>query len=207
MSTIYPTHYTCTDTECSVGTGIETSAANAIDVNSIGIVVIPEFHDNLPVTSVGKFAFRLARNILEVKIEAKIKTIGERSFSDMSGLRIINIPETVTKIDKCGLQFSTEGLSNGTSLIIFEGKSSLESIGEEVFGFRTKVIIKYTKTKSPSCASNAFSRVKTVEIYSPNIFLFCGKYKTKLSVMKTCNKAKNISMNIMSFSIFICFSS
>lgn len=208
MSIVNPKTYVCTSSSCTVGSGDSSKFPNAIASTDIGIVVIPKLYNGTPVTSVGHSAFRLANRICEVKIYAELTMIGQRAFSDMISLRTINIPETLTKIDEFGLQFSNSGISNGTVFIIFEGKSSLSYIGQEVFGYKTKVVINYTSTKSPKCASSAFRGTENALIYAPTSFLFCEKYKTKpWTQNNTCRKAnssKRSAFNIYIISSLLC---
>ena len=199
MTIVYPDNYACSATECSVGTGIS-EYYNAFNSNKNGIVVIPKYHEELPVTSIGKYAFRFAREITEVKIEARIEYIEERAFSDMNGLQKINIPSSVKRIGNYGLQFSAGGTTQGTVFITFEAKSLLEYIGNEVFGFKTKVVILFTGNKSPQCASNAFTGTKIIQIYSPTSFKFCGIYQT--SVLSTVSSSIS-SRKVILYSIII----
>ena len=204
MTIIYPKNYACTATECSVGTGSTSNYPSAIDINDKEIVVIPKYYNDLPVTAVGKYAFKNACGITEVRIDAQIVLIDERSFSDMKNLRKMNIPESVTRIGEYAIQFYGSGTSEGVVNIIFNGKSSLTYIGAEGFGYKAKVVIKFTGTSSPTCASKAFYQTNVVEIYSPVSFMFCNKYKTQiLKTPNACATSNKSSRNIARYSLII----
>ena len=206
MTIIYPKYYVCNDTECSVGTGAS-SGPNAVSSSDKGVLIVPKYHNNKSVTSIGRYAFRHADEITEIIIEARIVYIEERGIGDMRSLKKINIPSSVKRIGDYGVQFSNSGTTNGIVRIKFEGRSSLEYIGAEVFGFRNVVLIEFTGYKSPTCASNAFSGVYTVEIYSPTSINFCGKYMTEIhKTSNACSSSKKSRGNVIlySFLMVIC---
>jgi len=108
----------------------------------------------------------------------------------MSGLQKINIPSSVTKIDEFGLQFSNSGMTTGAVTVVFDPKTSLTYIGDEVFSYMTSLTIKYTGNESPSCHPNALIDGQSRIIYAPKSFKFCGLYDTV--VIPVCS-AKNYS--------------
>jgi len=199
-----PVNYKCDAKECIVGTDVLTDSANAISSTFSGIIIIPSHHNGLPVTKVGQSAFRYARSVTEVIIKARITTFGVRAFSDMDGLKKINIPSSVTRIEDYGLQFSLNGQTVGTVTVTFEEGSSLEYIGSEVFGYKTNLIVYYTKGSSPSCHSKVFDGAKDVTIYAPASFKFCNIYNTiVLSRCKCTNNVLSISLNRMFVSLIL----
>ena len=191
-----PSVYRCDASECAVGSN-DGSAIAALDTQLSGILIIPKTYSNLPVTSIGNAAFRFCRLITEVRIEARIRVIKTRAFSEMNGLEKINIPSSCTSIEDYGIQFYNEGQSAGTVTITFEESSRINSIGNEVFGFKKSVIIIYPDSKSPSCHSNWKASVDSVVVLSHYEFKFCGVQAIKaLSFCKTRNIQRRINSKI-----------
>lgn len=68
------------------------------------IVVIPNVYNDLPVTSIGEFAFSgiinpNLTNLTSITIPNGVTTIGEGAFRGCKGLTSITIPDSVTTID------------------------------------------------------------------------------------------------------------
>ena len=88
-------------------------------------VVIPSFHQNLPVTEIGKDAFSHC-GIISVALPAGVTSIGFCAFSACFSLTSISIPEGLISID--GAAFA--GCSGLTSVSLPDG---LTSIGQSTF--------------------------------------------------------------------------
>ncbi len=89
-------------------------------------IVIPTTYKNLPVTSIGSYAFDYSSSLTSITIPNSVSSIGDNAFYGCSKLTSITIPNSVTYIG--GSAFS--GCSSLTSIVI---PNSVISIGEGAF--------------------------------------------------------------------------
>jgi hypothetical protein len=93
----------------------------ATNRNINGAIVIPDFQNNVPVTTIPNDAFLSCNNITSVTILGSVTTIGMSAFRLCSSLASVTIPASVTSINtrafnNCPLTSVTFGGSN-TSVI------------------------------------------------------------------------------------------
>jgi len=68
------------------------------NTSTSGDVIIPDSIDDLPVTSIGNFAFRGCASLNAITIPEGVTSIGRFAFSECASLTTITIPEGVTSI-------------------------------------------------------------------------------------------------------------
>jgi hypothetical protein len=91
-------------------------------------VTIPDTIDNLPVTSIGEFAFGDCTNMMSVSIPGSVTNIGEYAFVECVSLTNVAIPDSVTSVGD--LAFFE--CSNLTAVAIGDGVTNL---GDNTFNF------------------------------------------------------------------------
>ncbi len=91
-----------------------------------GDIVIPEIYNNLPVTSIGDFAFDYCTDLTSITIPDSVTSIGSLAFSSCTGLTSITIPDSVTSIGDT----TFVGCTGLTSITI---PDSVTSIGDYAF--------------------------------------------------------------------------
>lgn len=96
------------------------------DSNASGEIVIPDEIDNLPVTSIGNYAFEWCTRLTSITIPNSVTSIGSSAFQMCEGLTSIDIPDSVTSIGWYAFRWCT-GL---TSITI---PNSVTSIGMGAF--------------------------------------------------------------------------
>ena len=208
---LQPTVFVCTNEECQVGNyKNDQKASSGIDPSAEGIIEIPSTHEGLPVTSIDSWTFAFMSKITEIIINAKLVTIKARAFTDCYSLRHINIPETVQTFETASLMFynttrTQYGLSDGKVIILFEGRSQLTKLCEEIFGFKETVIIVFQQTplhrRIYDCLDTVFKLANPI-IFSPSPISLCG-VPSKCSC-KTYQFQFYISIRILSYlSIFL----
>jgi hypothetical protein len=77
-------------------------------------VVIPEFHEGLPVTAIANNGFSSYTNMISITMSNRITSIGTFAFSNCTGLTDVTIPASVTSIGSSAFS----GCSNLTSITI-----------------------------------------------------------------------------------------
>ena len=109
---------------------VEVTYESSSSHNYSGTVTIPETieykNKTLTVTGIGKEAFYMCADLLEVKISNQVKEIGEKAFSYCKQLSSIVLPNSVTSIGDQAFSFCTQ-LS---SIVI---PNSVTSIGSSAF--------------------------------------------------------------------------
>ncbi len=95
---------------------------------SVTKVIIPSFHDGLPVTRIGYQAFKDCTSLTEITIPSSVTCIYNEAFFGCSSLTNITIPSTVTSIGDYAFGYCTN-LQNVT----FEEHSQLQRIGDSAF--------------------------------------------------------------------------
>ena len=73
----------------------------AIDVNTQGIVSIPQNANGYKIVKIGRRAFMGCKYISSVLFHDGIKNIDAHAFSECSNLQIVNIPYGINKIENC----------------------------------------------------------------------------------------------------------
>ena len=130
---------------------IGTLRKRAISSSTKGALVIPSELDGVPVTSIGRSAFRGCGGLTSVTIPSSVTNIGSSAFSGCRGLTTVAIPSSVTSIGDCAF----EGCSDLTSVTI---PSGVTSIGSSTFSGCSGL----TSVTIPSSVTNigrgAFSR-------------------------------------------------
>ena len=104
--------------------GVVGCSVSAGKTKPTGEVVIPVFHEGLPVVSVGSFTD--CKELTSVVIPNSVTSIGDNAFRFCSGLTSIDIPDSVTSIGDNAF----EECSGLTSIDI---PDSVTSIGESAF--------------------------------------------------------------------------
>ena len=159
-----------------IDSGIEikkyTGSATSVD--------IPSQIDDLPVTSIGKEAFKDCKFLKFVQISNSVTTIGEETFRSCISLKSIQIPNSVTSIgkyafDHCesltSIQIPNSVISIGDNAFSFCGSlksiqipNSVTTIGEETF----RSCISLTSIQIPN----------SVTTIGYNAFAFCHSLKS-----------------------------
>ncbi|MBE6646510.1 MAG: leucine-rich repeat domain-containing protein [Ruminococcaceae bacterium] len=128
--------YAAPDYTENIGTGTVTfedgHAETAVIVGYSGLstvhkVVIPEEIAEREVSGIGDEAFYQLSTIKSISLPSTVTYIGKFAFSGCTSLETIRIPASVTYIDECAFQGCTSLKS-----VIFEG-NSVESIGDFAF--------------------------------------------------------------------------
>ena len=77
-------------------------------------IVIPSCYNDLPVMSIGNYAFQYCDNLTSITIPDSVTSIGDRAFYGCTSLASITIPDSVTDIGCDAFQYC----SSLTSVII-----------------------------------------------------------------------------------------
>jgi hypothetical protein len=88
--------FTLVDNDSAYSVSLRITDFAEREVMSIPEIVIPATYKNLPVTEIGKEAFRRCKTLKDITIPDGIKNIGYRAFSS-TGLTKVVIPKTVEK--------------------------------------------------------------------------------------------------------------
>ena len=91
-----------------------------------GTVVIPGTTNDLPVTSIGLYAFGGCTSLISVTIGANVTSIGDHAFFNCISLTSVTIPDSVTSIG----DYAFGGCTSLTSVTI---PDSVTSIGDYAF--------------------------------------------------------------------------
>ena len=77
-------------------------------------IIIPTTHHNLPVTSIGVYAFYDCTGLTSITIPNSVTSIKYMAFGGCTGLTSITIPNSVTSIGDCAFYGCTGLHKNGT---------------------------------------------------------------------------------------------
>lgn len=138
-------------------------------IGSAEQVTIPAQIDGLPVTSIGKFAFRGCESLTKITIPDGVISIGDRAFSWCTNLKSIVISDSVTSIDDEAFSWCT----NLESIVI---PDSVISMGEGVFGCCTNlesIIITNSVTSIGALTFESCEKLKSIII--PDSVTFIGE--------------------------------
>ena len=97
--------------------GYEVSDGTATDSH----IFIPSFYNNLPVISIGEYAFSGRKSLTEITIPASVISIGDEAFDGCTSLTEITIPASVTSIGNNAFN----GCTSLTEITIPEGVTSI----------------------------------------------------------------------------------
>jgi hypothetical protein len=102
-------------------------------------IEIPKLHENLPVTTIGSYAFSSMRKLKEVKLPDSIELIMEGAFFNCPQLKSITIPKSVTMIQKHAFGYRNNGLKT-KSFKIYGYKNTIAEIYAQCSGFEFVVL-------------------------------------------------------------------
>ena len=110
--------------------GLEYTLINngtAYEVSDLGSatdtdIVIPSVYNDLPVTSIGEYAFMYCTNLKDIKIPDSVTRIGKDAFVFCSSVKSIEISDNVTRIEN----ETFGGCSSLTSITIPNSVTSIE---------------------------------------------------------------------------------
>ena len=157
--------YEISNGEFSIGNGSTTSGILEGSKYATDLLKIPKFIDSKKIVELSANAFLFCKSILNVRIEARIRKVCYRCFSQCSGIRSVFLPSTLEVIEESSFD-DCFALTNVT----FEAPYSLRIIGSR--GFNTcknlfEIVIPSTVT---SIADDAFT-----EIDASIIIHYCGR--------------------------------
>ena len=198
--------YTSFNTFAIVGTNASERKANAASSSISGVVVIPKYYNNLPITEIGRFAFFQCHKVTEVQIKANIKYIHTYAFDRMSSLKRINVPSSCEYLFKYAITFTTKsyGQSSISAEIIIGPNSNLKQVTSYAFGnAKTISIFLCGAAKQTNCESKWADDVTNLLIFSPIAGAhFCEK-TTQNSLHMSClpylNKPRTCIFNIQRY--------
>ena len=158
-------------------------------------LIIPKKVRGHAIKEIGYEAFREAKKLVSVFIEAEITRINRAAFSRCSSLAFINIPPTVTYIGYVGLYFGINDthVSKSSVTVLFETSNLDIYIDEGCMTYIDSVSVFYCRTASPVFNYSPFLGASTVKIYSPNNISIFNKWPTIDS--SKCFKKMRINVN------------
>ena len=165
-------------------------------------IVIPDTYNNMPVASIGDWAFSYCYSLTSVTIPDGVTSIGSYTFSDCSSLTSVVIPSSVTSIgykafsycdnleqmvvspsnevyssvNNCIIEKSSKTLVTGCKTSIIPSDGSVTSIGKYAFSYcwkSTSVEIPNSVTSIGEGAFDGCSNLTSVEI--PNSVTSIGE--------------------------------
>ena len=107
-------------------------------------IVIPAEYNDLPVTSIGYYAFQDCNSLTSIEIPSSVTSIGRYAFSGCSSLTSIEIPSSVTSIG-WGAFSRCSGL---TSITTDDNNPSYESIDGILFSIGQTALVCYPAGKT-----------------------------------------------------------
>ena len=125
-------------------------------------LVIPDTYEGLPVTEIGRVAFRYDNTITSVKIGNNVKSIGREAFRECNRLTVLTIGDGVTTIGTAA--FSGCGGLTGVTV-----GSSVESINSNAFEDCDKlveVINRSSLTITAGNSDNGYVAYSAKEVHS-----------------------------------------
>jgi hypothetical protein len=168
-----------------IGDGTEYSVTDC-DSSASGSLEIPSTYNDLPVTSIGDFAFDFCSSLTSITIPDSVTSIGAYTFAFCSSLTSVTIGDSVTSIGRAAFN----GLTDLTS-VTFQGDAP--TFGTYVFTGSDSVTIYYDIYKSGWSSTVAG---RPAEDTSPMTFTLNGAV-TECSVTD-CDEAASGSLIIPS---------
>ena len=195
--------YTSFSTFAIVGTNDSSIIPNAVTSSISGVIIIPKYFSNLPITEIGIYAFYNCHQVTEVQIKARIKYIHYAVFDRMSSLKRINIPSSCEFLAKYAITLTTISVNQSSisAEIIIEPNSNLKQLTTYSFGnAKTLSIFLCGAAKQSNCESKWADDVTNLGIFSPIAGAnFCEK-TTQNSLHMSClsylNKPRTCNFNI-----------
>ncbi len=94
-------------------------------------IIIPDTYANLPVTSIGEYAFKDCTNLTSITIGNSVESIGDYAFGYCKNLTSVSIPDSVTSIDSSAFYdcYKLVEVYNLSSLTIEKGSTSNGYVG------------------------------------------------------------------------------
>ena len=140
----------------SDGTAITITGSNP---KATGVLIIPSTINNLPVTSIGNYAFAGCSGLTSVTIPDSVTSIGEGAFNGCTGLTSVTIGNSLTSIGYAAFN----GCTGLTSVTL---PDSLTSIGESAFNGCTGLTSVRFMGNAPTFGTNVFSEAgNNVTVY------------------------------------------
>ena len=139
--------YECNESLCYVGNFTHKGAKVATGIKNKdfkGILVIPKYHNRIPIKYIGYCAFYECTQITDIIIEARIEGIFNYGFGHMPNLQSINVPSTCTFIESQGIySYNTTSSPNATGslMISFEPNSQMQKINKNAFGRKERIVL------------------------------------------------------------------
>ncbi len=123
-------------------------------------IMIADTYENLPVTSIGSYAFVNCKGLTSITIPDSVTSIGEGAFADCDGLTSITIPDSVTSIGENAFMYcecltsitipdsvtsigrgAFSGCSSFTSITVMDGNPIYHSAGNCLIETECKTLI------------------------------------------------------------------
>ena len=185
---------------------------NSLQPNAVAPskLVIPYQHNSIPVDYIGMYAFYQCQEIIEVKIEARLKAINYCAFFGCQNLKYINIPSTCRSLGGSALDGRldpTDILGTGPLAIIFEPYSTLNYFGQAAISNFKKITIYIFNEISATCDKYFLFNVppSDLKIYSKSSFNICGFSTSHFpSRIQSCNICFHLHFSTFT-SLFLMF--
>ena len=165
-------HYDCdVSTDGMFMYAFDNASATYAIIDYIGYateVVIPSTYQDMPVTSVGNYAFHNCASLTSITIPDSITSIGNYAFNECTSLTSITIPNSVTSIGN----YAFAGCTNLPNIII---PNSVTTIGSYAFYYCesfTSITIPDSITSISDCAFASCINVASIEL--PNSITSIG---------------------------------
>ena len=128
-------------------------------------IIIPETHEDLPVTAIGYTAFQSCKGLKSIKIPESVTSIDVRAFEDCTALVSITIPKSVTNIGTNAFAYCL----SLESITVEEGNSAYRSIDGNLYNIEGTELIQY----APGKKDTSFNVPNGVTIIRDSAFQSC----------------------------------
>ena len=126
------------------------------------VVVIPETYEDLPVTSIGDYAFQFCTSLTSVTIPDSVTSIGWGTFAYCTSLSTVAIGNGVTSIGAYAFAYC----SSLESLTVADGNTVYHSAGNCIIETATKTLV-------VGCKSSVIPTDGSVTSIGDGAFLYC----------------------------------